>query len=347
MLRPVLWAALAVLALAPPARADDRAGAIREVVEALRVEANIPALGLGVIDDGEVVFLGGFGEVDGRPATEHDRFRAASISKLFTGQAVMQLVKAGKLRLDDDVGRWLPPLAGRGLTIRHLMTHRSGLRDLVFPLETSDPARGGAYLALLAALPAGAPGAAYAYTDADFNVLGLVVSTISGEAFDTYVRRRILDRIGMPESSMFPAPADRADLAPPFLNRPTVRPATPRPFDIAFAPSEGLVTSAADLTSWTLATLKTDRRVLPLDAYAAMLAIQGPADGPGRRVGLAWMLREPEQGRPIAEHGGSVRGYNALVLTYPRQKRAVVILTNADDAPRWAIAAAVDRLLGP
>lgn len=347
MLKRILWLALAMLALAAPAFADDRAAAIREAVETLRAEASIPALGLGVIDDGEVVFLGGFGEVDGRPATEHDRFRAASISKLFTGQAVMQLVQAGKVRLDDDVGRWLPALSGRGLTIRHLMTHRSGLRDLVFPVETSDPARGEAYLTLLAALPAGTPGAAYAYTDADFNVLGLIVATISGEAFEAYVQRRVLDPVGMPDSAMFPAPDARAGMAQPFLNKPAVQPATPRPFDIAFAPSEGLVTSAADLTRWTLATLKTDRRVLRLDAYAAMLATQGQAGGPGRRVGLAWMLREPEPGRPIAEHAGSVRGYNALVLTYPRQKRAVVILTKADDAPRWAIAAAVDRLLGP
>lgn len=347
MLKRVLWLALAMLALASSAFAEGQAGAIREAVEALRVESNIPALGLGVIEGGEVVFLGGFGEVDGRPATEHDRFRAASISKLLTAQAVMQLVQAGKVRLDDDVGRWLPALAGRGLTIRHLLSHRSGLRDLVFPLETDDPVRPEAYLKLLAALPTGKPGAAYAYTDADFNVLGLVVAKVSGEAFDAYVQRRILDPVGLPDSAMFPAPAARAGMTQPFLNKPAVRPATPRPFDIAFAPSEGLVTSAADLTRWTLATLMQDRRLLRRDAHAAMLATQGQAGGPGRRIGLAWMLREPEPGRPIAEHAGAVRGYNALVLTYPRQKRAVVILTNADDAPRWEIAAAVDRLLGP
>lgn len=347
MLKPVLWLALVVLTLPRPAMAETRVEAMRAAVETIRAEANIPAMGLGVIDDGEVVFLGGFGEVDGRAATEHDRFRAASISKLLTGQAVMQLVQAGKLRLDDDVGRWLPALSDRGLTIRHLLSHRSGLRDLVFPLETDDPARQEGYLKLLAALPAGKPGAAYAYTDADFNVLGLVVAQVSGEPFEAYVQGRILDPVGLPDSAMFPAPAARAGMAQPFLNKPAVRPATPRPFDIAFAPSEGLVTSAADLTRWTLATLMQDRRLLRRDAHAAMLATQGQAGGPGRRIGLAWMLREPEPGRPIAEHAGSVRGYNALVLTYPRQKRAVVILTNADDAPRWEIAAAVDRVLGP
>lgn len=346
MLKPVLCLALAALAFAQPALAAPKAEAIRQAVETLRAGANVPALGLGVIDDGKVVFLGGFGEVDARPATGHDRFRAASISKLFTGQAAMQLAEAGKLSLDEDVGVWLPALAGRGLTVRHLMTHRSGLRDLVFPLETSDPARMEAYLKLLASVPAGTPGAAYAYTDADFNVLGLIVAKASGEAFDAYVRRRILDRVGMPESAIFPQPAARVGVAQPFLNKPTVRPATPRPYDVAFAPSEGLVTSAADLTAWTRATLRRDPRLLTRGSFDAMLVPQAEAGGPGRSVGLAWQLRE-EGGRRIAEHAGSVRGYNALVLTYPAQRRAIVILTNADDAPRWDIARAVDRLLGP
>lgn len=344
MLRFALY--LALVALPRPAFAEPRVEAIREAVEALRVGANVPALGLGVIDGGKVVFLGGFGDVDGRAATEHDRFRAASISKLVTGQAVMQLVESGKVALDDDVGRWLPALAGRGLSVRHLLTHRSGLRDLVLPLETGDPARTEAYLKLLAAVPGGTPGAAYAYTDADFNVLGLVVAKVSGEPFDGYVRRHILDRVGMPGSSISPPPAARAGMARPFLNKPDVRPATPRPFDVAFAPSEGLVTSAADLTAWTRATLRRDRRLLARASFDAMQAVQAEAGGPGRSVGLAWQLRE-EGGRRIAEHAGSVRGYNALVLTYPDQQRAVVILTNADDAPRWDIAAAVDRLLGP
>lgn len=346
MLKPVLCLALAALAFARPALATPKTEAIHETVETLRAGANIPALGLGVIDGGKVVFLGGFGEVDARPATEHDRFRAASISKLFTGQAVMQLAEAGKLGLDDDIGRWLPPLAGRGLTIRHLLTHRSGLRDLVLPVESGDPARMEAYLKLLASLPAGTPGAAYAYTDADFNVLGLIVSKASGETFDAYVRRHILDRVGMPESAIFPQPAARAGMALPFLNKPTVRPASPRPYDVAFAPSEGLVTSAADLTAWTRATLRRDPRLLKRGSFDAMLVPQAAAGGPGRSVGLAWQLRE-EGGRRIAEHAGSVRGYNALVLTYPAQQRAIVILTNADDAPRWDIARAVDRLLGP
>jgi CubicO group peptidase (beta-lactamase class C family) len=257
----------------------------------------------------------------------------------------MRLAEAKKLRLDDDVGRWLPGFAGRGLSLRHLLTHRSGFRDAIFPVESDDPTRVGAYLKILAAQPAARPpGAAYAYTDADYNVLGAVVAAASGQLYARYVQAEIIERLKCPDADIFPAPAARDAIAPPFLNKPNVRPATPRPFDIAFAPSEGLVTGARDLTLWLQATLKRDRRLLSRASYQAMMVPQAAADGPERYMGFGWQLRS-EEGRDIAEHGGSVRGYNALVLTYPKERRGFVILTNADDAPRWEMARALDRAL--
>lgn len=320
---------------------------LREMVETIRTASAVPAIGIGVIDDGKIVFLGGFGDVNGRPATEHDRFRAASISKLFTAQATMKLAEAGRLSLDDDISRWLPAFAGRGLTVRHLLIHRSGLRDAVLPRDADDAARIQTYLDLLARQsPSRAPGEAYAYTDADFNVLGAVVERASGVSFTAYIQQNLLDPLGLADSAAFPTPAQREGVAPPFMNKPTLRPATPRAYDIAFAPSEGLVTSARDLTIWTQATLKQDKRLLGAGSFTAMLNREAEAEGPGRYAGLGWQLRE-DNGRRIAEHGGSVRGFNALVLTYPDEGRAIVILTNADDAPRWEIARKVDEILGP
>lgn len=324
---------------------DEYAAALRGAIEPMLDEARVPAVGLGVIDQGEVIFLGGLGSVAGRPATEHDRFRAASISKLFTAQAVMLLAQARKLSPDEDVGRWLPAFAGRGLTLHHLLTHRSGLRDTIFPFETDDPARVADYLKQLAEQPAGdLPGARYAYTDADYNLLGAVVAAASGQPYVRFVQTEILDRLRLRDAEIFPAPSTRANLAPPFLDRPALRPATGRPFDIAFAPSEGLVTGARDLTLWTQATLRQDPRLLKRTSFQAMIQPRAEAGSVNRHMGYGWQLRRDAH-RAIAEHGGSVRGYNALVLTYPRERRGFVILTNADDAPRWQIAKALDRAL--
>lgn len=339
--------ALALTALRAEPRTAGPAPDIKEAVEEIQTASDVPALGLGVVDKGEIVFLGGFGKVNGRATTERDRFRAASISKLFTAQAIMKLVEGGSLSLDDDVSRWLPAFAGRGLTIRHLLIHRSGLRDAVFPSETDDPAHLQAYLGQVAEqTPSHAPGAVYAYTDADFNVLGAVVEKVGGVPFAQYVQRHFLAPLGLADSSIFPTLAQRQGITTPFMNKPNVRPATPRPYDIAFAPSEGLVTNARDLTIWTEATLKQDKRLLNAESFAAMLNREQEAAGPGRYAGLGWQLRE-ENGRRVAEHGGSVRGFNALVLTYPDHGRAIVILTNANNAPRWEIARKIDAILGP
>jgi CubicO group peptidase (beta-lactamase class C family) len=237
-MRSLLLASLAVIGavLAPSAvAAPKHEAAIRAAVEALRLEAAVPAIGLGVIDRGEIVFLGGFGEVAGRPANERDRFRAASVSKLFTAQAVMRLVQQRRLGLDDDVGRWLPAFAGRGLTVRHLLTHRSGFRDAIPPQETGDASRVDAYLAILAAQPtARAPGVAYAYTDADFNVLGAIVTAASRQPFTAYVQQTLLAPLRMDDSAIFPTPTAREGIASPFLNRPT---AAPRPRGPTTSPS--------------------------------------------------------------------------------------------------------------
>jgi CubicO group peptidase (beta-lactamase class C family) len=350
MARLGLWTiatvAAAWLGLTAPASARPSADTLRTAAEEIRAAAHVPSLGLGVIDRGRIVFLEGLGEVEGRKATERDRYRAASISKLFAAQAVMKLAERGRLNLDDDVARWLPAFRGRGVTLRHLLTHRAGLRDAVFPIEADDPARVGAYVDIVARQPAApAPGAGYGYTDADYNVLGAVVEAASGMPYAAFVQREIIGPLKLRDTQAFPTVQARSGVAPPFLNKPAVRPATPRPYDVAFAPAEGLVTSVRDLTLWTQATLRRDRRLLKPASFEAMLATQAEGARPGRRAGLGWQLRE-EGGRRVAEHGGAIRGYNALVLTYPDEGRAVVILTNADDAPRWELARKVDELLG-
>lgn len=338
-MRAFLLAAVVLLWAVPAAAAD--VAAIRAAVEQIRTKAQVPALGLAVIDKGEIVFEGGFGEVGGRPATEHDRFRAASISKLFTAQAVMQLVDRQQIALDDDVGRWLPAFASKGLNVRRLLTHHAGLRDAILPLETSDAARPAAYLAILAGQSlARPPGSGYGYTDAEYNLLGGLVTAVSGMPFTDYVQRNLLDPLKLAETSPFLTA--REGISPP-----TLAPGrTARPWDIAFAPSEGLTTSAHDLATWTRAVLKRDRRLLRSSSHRAMIVGQENADGANRYIGLGWQLRYEPGSRLVAEHAGSVRGYTALVLTYPEEKRAFVILTNADDAPRWEIVRAVDGLLG-
>jgi CubicO group peptidase (beta-lactamase class C family) len=134
-------AGLLTLALGPmagaaaPAATDPAFAAIDVFVEAERQAQGIPGVALGIVHNGEIVHLQGFGWADGsgRPVTPTSLFQVNSVAKSFTATAVMQLVEAGKVGLDAPVQRYLPsfrvadPTASAQITVRHLLTHTSGI----------------------------------------------------------------------------------------------------------------------------------------------------------------------------------------------------------------------------
>lgn len=340
--------ASAPLALCAPTiglAAADQSHAFAMAVESARRGRAIPALAVGVIDRGEIVYVGGFGQQE-RTISENSLFRVASISKLFTAQLVLKLAEAGRLDLDADVGRWLPAFAGRQLTARHLLIHRSGLEDRIWPVESAEPARPDAYLTELVRQPqTSRPGETYRYTDADYNVLGRIVAQVSRMPFAAFARQTLLTPLALRRTTLFPPPDERDSIVPG-LSRKPLGPLGRHPFDIAFAPSEGLVTSARELAAWTRATLQRDERVLKPATFDAMIKPQEEAGRPDRWMGLGWQLRKAD-GRLVAEHGGSIRGHEALVLIYPNELRGFVVLGASEDIPRWDLVAALEAVLPP
>jgi CubicO group peptidase (beta-lactamase class C family) len=115
-------------------------------------EFEIPALALAVIASGKLVYKEGFGfqgKENTLPVTNNTLFRIASISKLFTAQAIMQLVEKNKLNLDDRVSEYLPEMMGSNITIRQLLTHSSGLRDQLRPVPRESKRSAQDYLKLV------------------------------------------------------------------------------------------------------------------------------------------------------------------------------------------------------
>lgn len=332
-----LMSLVALACASSSAQTDGRHEILRSALESIRRDHAIPAMGIGIIDGGEIIFLETLG------ASADVRFRTASISKLITAQAVMQLIEAGKVGLEDDVARFDPAFAGRGMTVQQLLTHRSGLAEAVEPEESDASDRVAAYVdALGNAEPAAAPGTRWAYTDAEFNLLGAIVEVVSGEKYPEYVRRHVFAPLQLERASVFPPASDRSNILRAHFNYGFAFPAPERPFDVAFAPSEGLVTNTGDLTRWLQATLNNDSRLLRPDSYSAMLL---PADG--AKAGLGWQLGETGERAPrrTAQHGGSFLGHSALVLVYPEKRRGFVILANATKVPRWDIARVADAIL--
>ncbi len=202
------------LATAAPAADTAREAATAAVFEGL-VRGDEPGLAVLVQQDGKTVFERGYGVRDLRSRERIDpttAFRLASVTKQFTATAVMLLVRDGKLRYEDALTDLVPsfPAYGKGITIRHLLTHTSGLpdyEDLMAAAEQGRPPTWSAVrqihddevLALLRGAKAGrfAPGTSWAYSNSGYVLLGLIVARVSGKPFGEFLHERVFAPLRM------------------------------------------------------------------------------------------------------------------------------------------------------
>ena len=178
---------------------------------------HLPGLSIAVLYDQEVVWSEGYGYSDvekKKPATPSTIYRIGSITKLFTSTAILQLRDAGKLRLDDPVALHLPwfripnpyPDAPE-ITIRHLLTHTSGLpREAAFPYWTDHvfPTRDELAEGVLGQEALNPPETIYHYSNLGMSLLGEIVTVVSGQPWADYVQESILRPLGMSSSSTNP-----------------------------------------------------------------------------------------------------------------------------------------------
>ena len=174
-------------------------------------DTGIPGAAVAIVRDGRVSDARGFGVADdaGRPVTAITPFVIGSLSKPITATAVLQLVEAGRIRLDDPVRVHLPefgladPGAADAITIRQLLDQTSGLPTSAGQRPLNGPVSdlGLQVRALADVRPAAAPGAAYAYSNANYLVLGRLVEVVSGEPFATYVQEHVFGVLGMTHAS--------------------------------------------------------------------------------------------------------------------------------------------------
>ena len=223
MKRP-LAAAFVIFALnsaALPAQTPPNFAPIAPLVEAAIERHELPGAVVLVGRGDSVVYRQAFGQRAVQPApepmTEDTIFDLASLTKVVaTTTSIMQLVEAGRIRLNDPVARYIPEF-GRyhkdAITIRHLMTHTSGLRpDLELEVEFS-----GADEAIRRAVeevPTAAPDERMVYSDINYFLLGDIVRRVSGERLDRYAKTHIFDPLGMKDTMFLPPEALRARIAP-------------------------------------------------------------------------------------------------------------------------------------
>ncbi|HEY3887964.1 MAG TPA: serine hydrolase [Caulobacteraceae bacterium] len=327
--------------------------AIRDLlVERIGGERNGIAIVVGVVDgDGRrVVAHGALAEGDPRPLDGDTVFEIGSITKVFTGLVLADMVGRGEVRLDDPVARYLPAGAtmpergGRQITLVDLATHTAGLPrwpdDIapgdLSPKDWSNPYADYTVEQLHAFLAAHRLrrdiGAGHAYSNLGVGLLGRALARRAGVDFEALVRQRITGPLGMPDTAIELSPDQQARFAVGHdqARRPVAAWAMP-----TFAGAGALRSTTDDLLTFLAAELGFIETPLRA-AMAAQTGPRRPSDA-GYIQALGWRI-DPDAAGEIVWHGGATGGFRCFVL-FERERRAgVVMLTNSasernDDIP--------------
>ena len=312
----------------------------------------VPGLAVAVVKNDSVIFAKGYGvRALGapEPVTPHSLFAVGSTSKAFTVAVLQQLEQEGKLRLDDPATQYLPslqlydPYVTRELTVRDLVTHRSGLPTANAVWYGTPYSREEILRRLRYRKPSASFRSTWQYQNEMFLAAGHVIAAVDGRSWDDAVKARLFTPLGMRASGTSVRElATMPDVAQPHLERDgTVRRIPYRNID-NIAPAGSINSSVHDMAQWIrfqLAKGKWDGRQLLNEAafddarrpYMAMPSSPfSELTAPGAQLvsyGMAWMLYG-WNGRTIVEHSGGIDGMTAEVALVPEERLGLVILAN-------------------
>ncbi|PAJ74816.1 hypothetical protein CJF42_08390 [Pseudoalteromonas sp. NBT06-2] len=223
---------------------------LEQVLSTICDSHNIPALSVAIIDKGKPMYSAGFGYLycSSQPVTEHTLFRIASITKLFTAQEIMQLVEQNKVKLDDDIAQYINLFSGKNIKIVDLLTHTSGLTDVIKPVSFVNKHNFDTYLKQSLALNNTAKNKSFNYADLNFNILGKIIEIVSGKTYNNYIHHHIFRKIGLTHSGFRLATNNLKPDVHPSYNYGFIFNAPIRPYDMNYLPSEGLISSVDELS---------------------------------------------------------------------------------------------------
>jgi CubicO group peptidase (beta-lactamase class C family) len=349
-MRPICLAIVPILCVTAIAAAQTHAQAIDSLMAGYAAP-NGPGASVLVIRNGKTVFTKGYGRADiegGVAVTPATNFRLASLTKQFTATAVMLLVAEHRLRYDDDITRLIPglPAFARGVTVRQLLTHTSGLPDYedfvpdsqTVQVHDADIPR----LIAHADAPKFAAGTRYAYSNTGYGLLSLIIEHVSGIGYARFLRERIFAPLHMTGTVAY---EEGRSSVPHRAYGYTLDGAIPRRTDqsntSAVLGDGGIYSSAVDLAKWDTAL---ERHTL-LSAEAQRLAWTPPSlpDGARTEYGFGWFV-DRETGTLRLRHHGESRGFTNGIIRYPERRLTVVVLTNRTGGAPWEIAQKVADL---
>ena len=314
--------------------------AVDDYITARMETAHIPGLSVAIVKGDQIVYLKGYGQADpsGRPVTPQTPFIIGSISKTFTALAVMQLVESGKVELDAPVQRYLPwfrvadPQASAQITVRSLLNHTSGLPQVTATFLWTDQdagvlERSVRYLQTVAlARPVGT----FGYSNANYQILGLIVQVMSGQSYEAYVEQHIFAPLDMQASFTSQEEAQQHGMATGYrwwFGFPI--PAT-LPYLRAELPAGYLISSDQDMAHYLIAQVNggqyRNRSILSPQGIAFMQTRSARVP-----YGNGWELAALN-GRTLVNQDGATANFQASMFFDPKARVGVFIAANVMNA---------------
>jgi CubicO group peptidase (beta-lactamase class C family) len=340
----VLIASCLLPATAPATPSLSSASALASAADAAAAEfmakQHVPGLAIAVIEHGAVVYEHGYGYADVErrvPVTVDTRFEIGSVTKQFTAACIVQQVRAGKLSLDDTLGKFVTEYpAGANVTVRQMLSHTSGIPEYAFYGQTN-PTTLPAILDRIAKKPlAFPPGSQWSYSNTNYVLLGRILELTAHEPYEQYVREHIFAPARMSQSGFLAEERTLPNMATGY-EKPGAIAATAVSRDAAGADGS-IVSTVGDLAKWNRA-LTSGAIVSPADVELMQTQIT-LNDGSAVKYGFGFAV-DTFGGHPRISHEGGTDGFSATSALYPRDDEGIVVLENLALGSPYRVASAI------
>lgn len=345
--------AVCALFIATLAVTAQPASAAEEEIAAIMAKYEAVGVSIAVVKDNEITYNQSFGfrnAATQEPLENDDIFRIASVSKSFVTTSLMQLVEAGKLSLDDDVGELIgfpirnPNFPDKVITLRMILSHTSSINDKngYFTLDAFNPTVNGDWAT---AYNDYAPGAGYEYCNLNLNLAGAILEKHSGERFDRYVHKHVIEPLGLYagyntdelDSSRFAMLYAYDATSKTFIASPEAyRSPAPLLKDYrigysapVFSPTGGMKISAADLARYMMMHMNYGEvdgtRIISEASSRTMQTVITPETGYGMTLRTIDYLIP---GKKMTGHEGVAYGLYSAMYFQPEEKFGIVVITS-------------------
>ncbi len=340
------------VAMAQPPSERELAEKIDAAIAKVLTEPGAAGLSVAIARGDKIIFAKGYGPADVElsvPVSTDSIFRIGSVTKQFTGAAVMRLVEAGKVSLDAPVQTYVPdfPVKEWPVTVRHLLTHTSGIwsyteDEKFMTRESSLELTPKELIETFAARPLEfEPGTKFNYSNSAYYLLGSVIENASGKPYAKFVQDEFFTPLGLTRTRYESNAAIIAGRAQGYTLKDGAL-ANDRPIGADVPGAAGsLLSSASDLVRWEIA-LGAGKVVKP-ESYVQMTTSALLANGEETGYGFGLGMETWEDRRRIS-HGGGIFGFTSMLMTLPDDGVTVAVLSNSDSLNPGKVADAVARL---